>query len=240
MVTNDDQKLCLSIVIPTLNEEETIVHTLSHLVSSASGLYHHQKILVDAGSSDLTVSKARPLIDEVIVNESFAGAKYKSLNAGAEIATGELILFLDADSLVPDQFDRLIVEHILRGFVGGAFRFKFDDQSLLYWSLQCVNRIRYTVSQMYYGDQGVFCTKQVFDQVGGYPKEPIMEAAYFCRLLRKEGRINVVAKDMVTSARRFKDHGFWKVLAFDVKLGLRFMFRCSTAEYGCRYWCDDS
>ncbi|WP_162555708.1 TIGR04283 family arsenosugar biosynthesis glycosyltransferase [Reichenbachiella versicolor] len=226
----------LSIIIPTLNEATNILQTVQLVKSNSSDSHSIEMILVDAGSNDNTVDLVRDIVDQVIEDGSLAGAKYKSLNSGAAIATGEYLLWLDADSVVPYQFDDLIVRHIEKGYVGGAFEFDFDNKTIKYQVLKWINRFRYWSTSKYFGDQGLFCSRKVFEEIGGYPEEPIMEAAYFCRLLQKQGRIGTIKARMVTSARRFEENGFWKVFCFDTVLWLRFLFRLPTSRFGKQYW----
>lgn len=227
----------LSVIIVTLNEEKYILKTISTAREQLSGNCEVEFILVDAGSSDRTVDVSRSYFDKVFEDPKMAGYKYLSLNEGARLASGKVLHFLDADCIVPKDYDQLIMNAFAdERVVGGAFEFKIDRSDLSYLIIQRINRIRYRLTQNYFGDQGIFCTRNVFDQLGGFPKEPIMEAAYFCSKLRHEGRLRLVKQPLLTSARRLDKGGVWTVFFFDTRVWLRFLLGLSTAEFANSYW----
>ncbi|MEP2025934.1 glycosyltransferase, partial [Reichenbachiella sp.] len=171
-----------SIIIPTLNEANYIEETVAKIRTCQSGTLALEIIIIDAGSKDDTVELIDEKVDVVYRDSTLTGAKYKSLNKGAQMAKGEILLFLDADTLLPSNFDLLIKNALLKkGVVGGAFEFQIDGNGIIYRLIEWINRVRYRVDRRYFGDQAMFCSKKSFEQVGGYPKEPIMEAAYFCQ-----------------------------------------------------------
>ena len=120
--------------------------------------------------------------------------------------------------------------------VGGAFEFSFENPDWKLWTLQLINRIRYRVGQMYYGDQAVFCRKETAVSVGEYSEKQRMESAFFCRELKKKGKLNLIKKPIATSPRRFKKYGFFKVFWFDFSMWMQFILNLSVEEYGSRYW----
>ena len=140
-------------------------------------------------------------------------------NAGAARATGDVLLFLDADSTVPRGYDRAI-GRALRDpeVVGGAFEFALDPWAFGVRLVEIVNRIRYRLWPLYYGDQGIFVRAAVFRRVKGYPPRRILEASDFCRVLRREGRLVLLRQRLMTSSRRFLEGGVFRVLAQDVRI----------------------
>ena len=214
----------LSIIIPTLNEADYIEQTLSVLNENLSGKNIHEVIIVDAGSTDSTLDKVKDKVDKLHVDECLRGAKFKSLNKGVELAKGEMLLFLDADCHLPRHFDVLISEVLnSHEVVGGAFEFKMSGGGFIFRMVELVNRIRYRLDQRYFGDQGVFCQKTTFDQVGGYPLQPIMEAAYFCKLLTAKGKISLIKHPIVSSIRRFDQGNAIQVFAQDLWVWVQYV-----------------
>jgi hypothetical protein len=138
------------------------------------------------------------------------------MNFGADYLSGEALLFLHADALVPYHFDQLIIDTLSRpGTVGGAFEFTMDDNGLSLKLLELFNRIRYRMTHIYFGDQAIFASRAAFLQVGKFPDVRLMEDAKFCRQLKKIGRTTLVKKKMISSNRRFTEGGILRVLLFD-------------------------
>ena len=227
----------LSIIIPTLNEAKYIKETLSVLYECKSDDIATEIILVDAGSTDDTIEIARPLVDQIWVDIELQGAKFLSLNKGAELACGEVLLFLDADCLLPNNFDTKISELLENDeTVGGAFEFKMNGGGLIFKLVELINRIRYRMDHRYFGDQGLFCQKSIFEQVGGYPAEPIMEAAYFCRLLERKGALKLIKSPIISSVRRFNQGNTIQVIANDFWIWIQFVIGMDIKKYASNYW----
>ncbi|MFY0652181.1 MAG: TIGR04283 family arsenosugar biosynthesis glycosyltransferase [Cyclobacteriaceae bacterium] len=231
------QKPFLSIIIPTLNEEGYILKTLDNIHNMLSGNIGYEIIVVDAGSTDQTVSLAQTNDIRIEVRPEFKGCKYKSLNYGAELSKGEALFFLDADSQLPVQFDQFIQNALdTSQYVGGAFEYKSENRSISFQVIELINRLRYRVDGLYFGDQGIFCKRQSFFEVGGYPDEPIMEASFLCRRLKKVGKLKLIKEPLVTSTRRFETQGKWRVFFNDMIIWMRFIIGISVEEYGAEYW----
>ena len=208
--------MSLSIIIPTYHEEAYLGKTLEAVYQRAAGPTP-EVIVVDCGSVDQTVAVARQFPTVVIEDALLRGSKWKSLNRGAAIAQGETLLFLDADCLVPDQFDQAIQRCLQEtNVVGGAFEFAFDERGVAYQVITLINRVRYRFSHRFYGDQGIFVSSTIFDQVGGWPALDLMEAAYFCQNLQQHGKLRLVSKPLHTSTRRFVEGGIIRVFLFDL------------------------
>lgn len=227
----------ISIIIPTLNEERYLSKTIIEVFKRASHKSEIEVLVIDAGSSDNTLKSVEDLPITLHEKSAFKFKKYKSLNFGISQARGEVVLFLDADTQLPDKFDSLIAQQMQNDkVVGGAFEFSFENPDWKLWILQLINRIRYRIGQMYYGDQAVFCRKEVALTVGGYPEKTLMESAFFCLKLKRIGKLVLIKKPIVTSPRRFKENGFFKVSWFDFSMWVRFLFHLPLEEYGQRYW----
>ncbi|MEO9966681.1 MAG: glycosyltransferase family 2 protein [Reichenbachiella sp.] len=227
----------LSIIIPTLNEAGYIGKTLDTLHQKKSGQLDLEIIVIDAGSSDDTMGMVKGKVDILDQDPALKGAKYKSLNRGGNLANGKVLLFLDADSHVPIDFDLLISEYLNRpNTVGGAFEFEMDGKGVIYRFTEWLNRIRYRLDGKYFGDQAIFCNKSVFEKTKGFPSKPIMEAAYFCRAMRKYGRVGLIKSKVLTSARRFQEGNVYKVLALDAFIWIQFTLGLCVDRYATEYW----
>jgi rSAM/selenodomain-associated transferase 2 len=214
----------LSIIIPTLNEAATLSKTVRHTVHAAQ----HEPIEIivsDCDSRDRTVQVARGLDLRTVRG---GNCRASALNAGADVARGNMLLFLHADSILPHGFAQTVSHalHDPRDIVGGAFDFAFDDpdptvaafaQHCLHWVVLC-NRIRYRWTGNFYGDQCIFVRRDVFDAVGGFPQVELMEDIAFCQRLHRFGRTAILRPPVLTSPRRFLDHGVIRQFIQDLTL----------------------
>ncbi|MGB3465000.1 MAG: glycosyltransferase family 2 protein [Cyclobacteriaceae bacterium] len=229
----------ISVIIPTLNESLYIGETLDKLTEHITGGDRPEIIVLDSGSRDQTMDIVGkyPHVD-LYSHPELKGQKFRILNQGADYATCEIFLFLDADTIVPKGYNQLIVETVAAGFVGGAFEFRLDKRSPSLKLVEIINRARYRLGQRYYGDQGIFCTRDVFYEVDGYPPKPIMESAAFCAKLRKKGRLQLIRKEAITSSRRFTENSrgpLW-VLAKDIWIFFLDKIGFSNQEIAEKYW----
>ncbi|MCR9250345.1 MAG: glycosyltransferase family 2 protein [bacterium] len=230
--------MLLSIIIPTLNEEEYIGKTLSCIINHQTD-YLSEIIVVDSGSTDNTVSVAEKLGVSVYKHPELKGRKYAILNKGASYAKGEVLAFLDADTIVPKAFDQLICQTLSNSqIVGGAFHMKFDHASIFLRIIEKLNHWRYFITQEYYGDQFVFCRSEIFKKVQGYPKLEILESAYFCKSISKHGKLKLVKPGVTTSSRRFREGrgGPFGVFLHDAKIVFLDKVGKDTNRYGKAYW----
>jgi hypothetical protein len=200
------EDLPISIIIPTLDEEENIAASLASYHPSPST----ETIVVDGGSRDRTVEIARSCGVTVIRS---ATGRARQMNAGAESATGDLLLFLHADTRLPRGFAHSVRQILsLPGVVAGAFEFGLDATSPGLRLVERVTNWRSRCLQLPYGDQAIFVRSSLFRQVGGFPDLPIMEDFAFIRRLKKTkpGRIHTASLPAITSARRWRALGIWK------------------------------
>ena len=194
----------ISIIIPTLNEEENIEACLASCGTSPNT----ETIVVDGGSRDRTVQIARSLGARVILSSP---GRSRQMNLGAREAYGGLLLFLHADTRLPAGFADSVSEVLSRpGTVAGAFLFRLNARSPSLSFIQRVANWRSRRFQLPYGDQAIFIPKVIFEEMGGYPEMPIMEDYEFIRRLKRKGRIYTAPLPAVTSARRWIEVGVWK------------------------------
>ncbi|MBD1917019.1 MULTISPECIES: TIGR04283 family arsenosugar biosynthesis glycosyltransferase [Cyanophyceae] len=191
----------ISVVIPALNEARQLPAVLDTI--HAANLV--EVIVVDGGSADGTAEVAEAQGARVV--KSAPGRSYQ-LNCGAAAATGSLLLFLHADTRLPEGFDRTIRQTLAQpGVVAGAFRLTIDGPGRgLRWVERGVN-LRSRLLQMPYGDQAIFLKAEAFHNLGGFPELPMMEDFELMRRLRKVGKVALAPSAVVTSDRRWRTLG---------------------------------
>ncbi len=230
----------LSVIIPTLNEARYLTAAVGLVRSRAVLGELHEIIVADCGSADGSAELAAQLGACVVKESPRLDSRAAALNAGAARATGDVLLFLDADTQAPTGYDRAI-ERALRDpyVVGGAFEFALDGPEFGLRIVELLNRVRYRIWPYFYGDQGIFVRAEIFQRLGGYPCRRIMEASDLCRKLDRKGRLVLIHRPMKTSPRRFVEGGVYRVLAHDVRIWLLDLMRLSTEGYGPSYQQDN-
>jgi len=198
----------LSVIIPALNEAAAITATLEALQPlRARG---HEVIVVDGGSLDPTVDLSRPLADRVI---SAGAGRATQMRAGAAVATGSVLWFLHADTIAPRDADRLIMEALQYQQTGwGRFDVQLSQTRLLLRCVAWLMNLRSRVSGIATGDQGLFVSVRSYDDVGGFPEIPLMEDVALSRALRRHGRPARIRQPLVSSPRRWIEHGVLRTI----------------------------
>ena len=194
----------ISVIIPARNEEKYLPRLLRQLRDARVD----QVIVVDGASSDGTTAIALSFGATLVRSPPGRGTQ---LNAGAAAATGEVLLFVHADTRLPDDFVRHVRETLAqRGVVAGAFQLKIDATGGSFQLVEkCVGwRCRYR--RMPYGDQAIFTTAETFSRVGGFSEFPVMEDYELVRRLRRVGWVAIAPAAVVTSARRWRSRGVWR------------------------------
>jgi rSAM/selenodomain-associated transferase 2 len=190
----------VSVIIPTLNEENCLGQTLRGLRAERP----HEIIVVDGGSSDDTCSQAS---EADLLLHSPAGRAVQ-MNGGAARASGDVLLFLHADcALEPDALAEIEPCLAGRGVVAGCFRMKVQARGLLYRAIDWSATARVRLTGLAYGDQGLFLRTALFMELGGFPDVRLMEDLFFSRQLRRLGRLAVAAKRIQVSPRRWQRTG---------------------------------
>jgi rSAM/selenodomain-associated transferase 2 len=189
----------ISVIIPTLNESAGIQ---SSIESIGPGM---EVIVVDGGSIDDTLRLAEALGARTL---RVAGGRAAQMNAGAQEAIGDILLFLHGDTRLPEGFGDLIHQALQdESAIAGAFYLQIDAPlKRLRWVEYGANW-RSRVLQMPYGDQGIFLRSKTFQQVGGFPEQPIMEDFELMLRLQRLGKIAIIPIPAITSARRWLQKG---------------------------------
>lgn len=199
----DDQ--IISVIIPVFNEAAHIDRTLTR-VQDGNNV---EIIVVDGGSSDQTQAIASARGVQVI--ESPTKGRAYQMNHGAQLATGEILLFVHGDTILPLKYDTRIRETMAdSNIIAGAFSLKIEgNQQSLRWVETMVNwRSRYL--SLPYGDQGIFLKTTTFRAINGFPYLPIMEDFEFISQLKKLGKIQIIPQPVITSGRRWQKLGVFK------------------------------
>lgn len=202
----------ISIIIPILNEEKTIVSLLQHLFKNSYNNNISEIIIVDGGSTD----QSYPIVldyslknDKVMLISSAKG-RAKQMNTGAKKANGDILYFLHADSFPPINFDQLIINEVEKGNLAGCFKMKFNNN---HWWL----RLASWLTQFHWracrgGDQSQFITKILFNEIGGYNEEfMIYEDNILINELYKRNQFKVIQNWIITSARLYDKKGIWNL-----------------------------
>ena len=213
----------LSIVVPLLNEADNLPKLMGHLAHLNPAPY--QVILVDGGSTDNSVAIAKELIESLIdsspsvisgqvidwqIIESAAGRALQ-MNAGAELAMGDVLLCLHADTQLPNHAIADITSAV-RQAAWGRFDVRLDSSA---WMLKVVSQMinwRSRLSGIATGDQAIFIKKPLFKQLGGYPQQPLMEDIELCKRLKAIGKPACLRSKVITSARRWQQYGTWRTI----------------------------
>ena len=191
----------ISIIIPTLNEAGNIKET----IISSQFSNNVEIIVVDGGSQDETLFIAKSLNVKVIISPA---GRANQMNAGAMAASGEILLFLHADTRLPTNFEEMMRTTLAKpGIVAGAFALRINAPNLGLRLVEFGVKWRSHLWQMPYGDQGIFLTKDVFQQVGNFPQMPIMEDFELIRKLKTMGKIYLLQTPVITSPRRWLKKG---------------------------------
>lgn len=180
-------------------------------------------IVVDGGSTDRSAAIARQFTPYVFIGPA---GRATQLNTGARHATGDILLFLPADSfLLRGALEELKRRIIGDGAIGGAFDLQFDTRHWLYRHLATASNHRARLLRRPRGDQGLFVWRQVFELLGRFPEIPILEDVAFVRRLRRAGRLTFLRSGLLTSARRWEVQGPLKTALVNAWVSFLFTLR---------------
>lgn len=221
----------LSIVIPVLNEADGIGGRLTVLQPlRAAGA---EIVLADGGSTDGTCDLVAGLADRIIAAPRGRGSQ---MNVGAEQARGDILLFLHADTELPDGALTAIEVAVAEGAVWGRFDVRIVGASPLLPVVATLMNWRSRLTGIATGDQAIFATREAFARAGGFPDIPLMEDIAFSTAMRRIAHPACLAVRVATSGRRWEKHGVWRTIAMMWWLRLRFWLGVSpqtlAREYG--------
>jgi rSAM/selenodomain-associated transferase 2 len=207
-----------SIIIPTLNEEKTIQSCLLDLQPLRN---HSEIIVVDGESTDNTRTLATPLADKVTILEKGRG---KQMNIGAWLATGDILIFLHADTRLPENALQLIQQKINSTGQWGRFDIQLSGNHFALKVIACMMNWRSRLTGIATGDQVIFVTRPAFEKAGQYPEINLMEDIALCKALKKISPPICLKDKVISSGRRWEHNGIYKTMLLMWSLRLRYFF----------------
>ena len=221
----------LSIIVPVLDEAAGIAATLAALASfRRRGV---EVIVVDGGSADDTVARASPLVDRVL---SAPRGRATQMNAGAAAAAGDVLLFLHADTVLPEGADGLVLYGLDNtGRAWGRFDVEIDGRNPLLKLVAGLMNWRSQITGIATGDHAMFVTRDAFAAAGGFPDIPVMEDVALSKRLKRIGRPLCLVARARTSGRRWTKHGVIRTILLMWRLRLAYGLGAEPAALARRY-----
>lgn len=223
--------MIISVIIPTLNESTNIVTTLKQLqVLRKNG---HKVLLADAGSTDDTVKLASPFVDEIIISKK---GRAIQMNSAAFKTQSDVLWFLHADTLIPENADTVILNHLKNSRKAwGYFSIRLSGEHFLFRIIERMMNLRSKLSGIATGDQGIFIRQKYFKKLNGFAEIPLMEDIEISTRLKKISPPICLTQKLTTSSRRWEQQGIIKTILLMWRLRLAFFFGASTRKLAKRY-----
>jgi rSAM/selenodomain-associated transferase 2 len=228
----DSKRPSISIIVPTLNEAEGIVNFLKPLQPVRQrGI---EVILADGGSGDGTVEAASRWVDRTLVASKRGRAA--QMNAGATLARGHVLLFLHADTRLPTDVDRCILDGLTAsGRHWGRFDVRLSGNAYMLRWVEFLMNFRSRLTGIATGDQAIFVERRLFDAVGGFPDIALMEDIAISRALKRHGRPLCLTDKVLTSSRRWERQGIWRTIFLMWRLRLAYFLGTPPERLARRY-----
>ena len=221
----------LSIIMPVLDEGEGIAPTLDALGDMRA--LGAEVIVVDGGSRDATIQRARLRTDRVL---SAPRGRALQMNAGAAKATGDVLLFLHADTRLPRHADLVVLTGLERsGRAWGRFNVKIEGRSPLLLLVGWLMNLRSRLTGIATGDQAIFVRRDTFQAIGGFAEIPLMEDVALCKRLKRVSPPLCLSERVVTSGRRWEKNGVLNSIILMWRLRLAYFFGANPNELARQY-----
>jgi len=217
--------MTISVVIPTLDEAATVAAAIA---AARGTLGTCEVVVVDAGSHDGTAEAAAAAGATVLLEP---GSRSAAMNRGAAATSGEVLLFLHADTILPAGAEAAIAA-ALEDASAGAFRIRFDRPRP---ALELLVNVRSRLFRVVYGDQALFARRAAFERVGGFRPISIMEDRDLAARLRRDGGLVIAPLEVTTSARRHRAKGDARTLARNWLIQLLYTLRVPPETLARRY-----
>ena len=198
--------LTLSVIVPVLNEENHLPLLLKDLLLCRRE--GDEIIIVDGGSTDDGILKAKDLVDVVVESEK---GRATQMNKGASISSGKVLWFIHADCRLGKVPRMEIQKAIEAGFRWGHFGVTIRGTRIIYRVIELLMNQRSRFSRIATGDMGIFVTRELFEEIGGFPNIELMEDIEFCKKIKKIKPF-VSGRRLVISERRWEKHGIFKTM----------------------------
>ena len=220
----------ISVIIPVLNEEAVIGACLAQFC----GVEDVELIVVDGGSTDDTQEVVEALGRAQWVQVGKAGRALQ-MNAGVERATGDVFLFLHADTFLPSDGLMLIRDSLrVSSVVGGRFRLGLSEKTIGFRLVAFFSTLRSRYLGITYGDQGIYIRRETFNAVGGFPPLQLFEDSEFCARVARMGKFVMLNARVCSSTRRWRKWGFVRTV---VEMWvLRILYACSVSDVTLSRW----
>ncbi len=216
--------MCISVIIPTLNEGTSVVQTVAGVREAGAC----EIVVVDGGSGDGTLEVVSSLADIAL---SAPRGRASQMNAGARAARGEVLLFLHADTVLPQHFPELVRNAFQDPAVlGGRFDVRLNAVGWSFRMIETLMNVRSRLTRIATGDQAIFVRHDVFRALGGFPELELMEDIEFSRRLKRTGKIACLRAQVVTSARRWQRDGVLRTIGLMWLLRLAYFFGVSPRQ----------
>jgi rSAM/selenodomain-associated transferase 2/rSAM/selenodomain-associated transferase 1 len=212
----------VSVIIPVYHEDETLLHTIDTLYANAKS-DDFEVIVVDT-VEHTTVDALQ--VKQVRIGFASKG-RASQMNEGAQMAEGDILLFLHADTLVPKRWDALIDTHES----AGAFRLSFDSPKPIFKLLALFANLRARLTRIPYGDQGLFFKASAFKEMGGFANIALMEDVEIMKRLKQRGiGITLLDAPIITSSRRWEKEGLFYTTLRNRMLSLLYLCGVSPSK----------
>ncbi|MBU5617950.1 TIGR04283 family arsenosugar biosynthesis glycosyltransferase [Psychrobacter sp. TAE2020] len=239
----------VSIIIPILNEADNLPRLFNNITSLKP--LAQQVLLVDGGSTDQSLSVAERFIkqhNQQLANKDSttewqiidsAAGRAMQMNTGAEQATGNILLFLHADTQLPEDaisHIKQVLDQANSNYKWGRFDVRLNSDQPVLWLVSAMMNARSRLTGIATGDQAIFITKSLFGQIGGYPQQPLMEDIQLCKNLKGIAKPACLTSRVTTSARRWQQHGTWRTILLMWHLRFDYWRGVSAEEIKQRYY----
>ncbi|MEW6267944.1 MAG: TIGR04283 family arsenosugar biosynthesis glycosyltransferase [Thermodesulfobacteriota bacterium] len=207
--------MTITVIVPALDE----AHEIEHALRSARAAQVVELLVVDGGSADDTVARARALADQVL---DAPRGRALQMNAGAARARGDVLLFLHADTRLPAGFADAVERAVGRGAIAGRFDVELRGAHPFLPAVAWLMNQRSRWTGISTGDQAIFVRRDVFARLGGFAPIPLMEDVELSARLRRTGKLAALRERVSTSARRWEDEGVLRTIVLMWRLRLAY------------------
>lgn len=221
----------ISIIIPVFNEAPTIEAFLKKLQPLRQ--QGHELVLVDGKSQDGSAALARPLVDRMM---SSARGRARQQQLGAKMATGQVFLFLHADTELPEQADQIILASLDKGYYWGRFNVRLSGSQWWFRVIETMMNWRSLITGIATGDQAIFISKILYNDIGGIPQIELMEDIELSKRLLKFARPACLKFRVVTSSRRWEQNGVLRTIFLMWNMRLQYFFGVKPEQLVKKYY----